>query len=240
MAAVVGVILLTIFAWAWAVRRPVPLDNASTQTAPTPTESPPLVYAAIGASDVVGVGADDPVSQSWVNLVHHYMPEGTRFVRLARSGITLHQANEVELPLAVAAQPDVVTLWNCVNDALQGVSLPTYLQDLNVTLSRLVKETKARVVLLNMPDITILMNQADPAQRDLIRGGIVQWNKAMSETAAAYGDRVAIVDLFPISAEILAHPEYISPDHFHPSTSGYRRLADVVWDAIKRDRLLER
>jgi lysophospholipase L1-like esterase len=62
----------------------------------------------------------------------------------------------------------------------------------------------------------------------------------MSDAAASYGGRVTIVDIFPISNEVLDHPEYISADNFHPSSAGYRRLAEVVWEAIEQKGLLRR
>jgi acyl-CoA thioesterase I len=232
--------VLSIFIWAWAMRRPAPVEGPEIVQQPTPTEPRPLVYAAIGASDVVGVGADNPSTQSWINVLHNRMPEGTRLVRLGRGGITLREANQVEVPAAVKAQPDIVTMWNAVNDATRGITLTTYLQDLNSALTRLTQETDARIVLLNLPDITVLMQGVPAPQLSAIRGGIVQWNSSMAQTAAKYNGRVHIVDLFPISEEILNHPEYISSDNFHPSTVGYTRLADIVWDEIQRDRLLER
>lgn len=233
----VFVVLLTIFVWSWAVRRPVTTDPAN----PGAASNRPLVYAAIGASDVVGVGATDPSGESWVNALHSMMPEGTQFVRLGRGGITLREANTLEVPQAVAAQPDIVTLWNCVNDALRGVPLSDYVKDLRAALNALTKGTDANVVVLNVPDISTLMASSfDSQQEAMVRGGIQQWNKAIAETAAEYGGRVRVVDLFAISDEIVEHPEYISPDNFHPSTTGYRRLAGVVWQTIERERLLER
>ena len=113
------------------------------------------------------------------------------------------------------------------------------MNDLNAALEKLTKETHAQVVVLNMPDITVVMEGVPAAQRDLIRGGVEQWNRAISEAAARYGDRVHVVDLYPISEEVLNHPEYISPDNFHPSSTGYRRLAEIVWDEISRDGLLK-
>ena len=236
MAFVVLVVFLMVFVWAWAVRRPVPVGG------PEPTPNPlPLIYAAIGASDVVGAGADDPARQSWVNVLHEKMPLGTRLVRLGRGGITLREANRVEVPQAVAAQPDIVTMWNCVNDALQGVQLAEYTRDLNAALTRLTGETQAKIVVLNMPDISILtMGYAGPEQRAMVQGGVRRWNSAMADTAARFGDRVTIVDLFPISDEVLDRPDYLSPDNFHPSTAGYHRLAEVVWEMIEREGLLER
>jgi acyl-CoA thioesterase-1 len=248
--AVMGVlVVLSAVAWAWAVRRPAadaetpasqppPALEAEASAAPTP-EPRPITYAAIGASDVEGVGADDPASQSWINVLHEMMPEGTRLVRLGRGGITLGEANQLEVPGAVDADPDIVTMWNVVNDATHGITLTTYLNDLNAALEKLTKETRAQVVLLNMPDITILMNGIPDDQKDLIQGGVEQWNRAIAETAARYDGRVHVVDLYPISEEVLNHPEYISNDNFHPSSTGYRRLAEVVWDEINRDGLLD-
>jgi acyl-CoA thioesterase-1 len=230
------IIFLTVIAWAWAVRRPVPVEQAGPEV--TPTAERQLTYAAIGASDVVGMGASDPNSQSWVNVLHTYMPEGTRFVRLGRNGITLREANQVEVPGAVEAQPDIVTLWNSVNDATQGVPLPAYREELEKALTKLTEETTARVVVLNLPDITVLMDGVPEEQRAPVRGGIVQWNKAIAEIAGSYGDRVTLVDLFPASDEVLDHPEYISSDNFHPSTVGYKRLADLVWETIQREGLI--
>jgi acyl-CoA thioesterase I len=227
---VVAAIFLTVFAWAWAVRRPVVAGEVTTAT-PVPAERPPLVYAAIGASDVVGVGADDPSSESWVNQVYSRMPAGTRFLRLGRSGITLAEANDLEIPQVVAARPDIVTMWNCVND-VRRVQLADYIKELKSALNRLTKETNAHVVVLNVPDLSILL-PANAPERTLVRGGVHQWNLAIAATAAHYGDRVTVVDLFPASDEVLDHPEYISPDNFHPSSAGYRRLAELVWQTIE-------
>ncbi|HUP27207.1 MAG TPA: GDSL-type esterase/lipase family protein [Chloroflexia bacterium] len=244
VAFVMLVIGMTVFAWSWAVRRPVApqaVDGIAAGAPSTPSMEKPRVYAAVGASDVVGVGADNPAGESWVNVVHGMMPAGTQFIRLGRGGITLREANLVEIPRAVEAQPDIVTLWNCVNDAIGGVPVASYTSDLKQALDTLTRKTQARIVVLNIPDISSLMaGHLDPQQRQMVRGGILQWNAAIANTSAQYGDRVKLVDLFPISGEIAEHPEYISPDNFHPSTTGYRRLAEVVWQTIEREKLLAR
>lgn len=198
-----------------------------------------LVYAAIGASDVEGVGAHNPGSENWVTLLAARMPAGTQLMRLGRGGITLNEANKVEVPAAIAARPDLITMWNCVNDAVRGVPLPLYVRDLSSALDRLTGETQARIVLLNLPDLTVLMRGVDAMQRALVQGGIGQWNSAIAERAATYGERVTLVDLFPVSEHVLVHPELISTDNFHPSSEGYQWLADHVWEVIQRRKLLE-
>src|SRR5689334_17330879 len=99
------VIFLSAFVWRWAVRHP-----AYNYEQADPTVPKSLTYAAIGASDVVGVGADDPDRDNWASILHSYMPEGTNFVRLARSSITLREANTLEVPQAIAARPDIIIL----------------------------------------------------------------------------------------------------------------------------------
>lgn len=225
----VAAIVLSIFAWRWAVRQPMTHPN------PTPYNSP-LFYSAIGASDVVGVGATNPDTESWVNVVHGLMPPGTRFVRLGRSGITLREANQVEVPKAVAAKPDVITIWNCVNDAVRLMPVRAYTADLTRTLDALTGGTQARIFMLNLPDLSMLVQySASPQQRELVRGGVMQWNRAIAETARRYGDRVCVIDLFDISHEVDTHPEYISGDNFHPSTAGYQRLGEYVFSAISSE-----
>ncbi len=238
---VIAIIVLTIFVWRWAVRAPVPgTDAGHTQDEGEQEqvqEQRGLVYAAIGASDVMGVGARDPSSESWVELLAGYLPTNTRLVKLGRNGITLNDANKLEVPQAVAAQPDLVTMWNCVNDATRGIPLALYTRDLSFALDRLTQDTNAHVLVLNLPDLSLLLPPSQEARRELIRGGIRQWNAAMSEVVRAYGGRATFVDLFPGSAEVLTRPELVSADSFHPSSAGYRWLADHVWSIIRRDNL---
>ncbi|HVG00622.1 MAG TPA: GDSL-type esterase/lipase family protein [Chloroflexia bacterium] len=238
---VLAIIVLTVFVWRWAVRTPVLVapdlgveDNGEQEQAQVQR---PFVYAGIGASDVVGVGANDPASESWVELLARYLPANTRLVKLGRNGITLNDANKVEVPQAVVAQPDLITLWNCVNDATRGIPLPLYTRDLRSALDRLSQDTGAHVLLLNLPDLSLLLPASDSARRELIRGGIRQWNAAMSQAVAEYGERVTLVDLFPGSEQVLTRPDFVSADSFHPSSAGYRWLADHVWSVIQREKL---
>jgi len=229
MVAMLAAVVLCIVAWRWAVRRPVVPPMNSQPDAPVR----PFVYAAVGASDVVGVGARNPDKESWVNVVSSYMPPGTRFVSLGRSGITLREANAIEVPKAIAVQPDLVTMWNCVNDAVHIMPLDGYTAELRRALSALTTKTPANVLVLNLPDLSLLLQYSSYApQQDLVRAGVIRWNEAIEKTAAEFGSRVKVMDLFPISYEAQNHPEYISRDNFHPSTEGYRRLGELVWSDI--------
>ncbi|MBN8232169.1 SGNH/GDSL hydrolase family protein [Corallococcus macrosporus] len=209
---------------------------------PTSTEAPraseplgmPIRYAALGASDTVGVGSRSPASENWTARLRAALPGNTAYDRFARSGITLSEAVDVEVPRAIAFKPTLVTMWLSVNDALRPVPLPGYQKSLQATLERLMKETEARVVLLNVPDLATLAGpRASPEMRVRLREQVKAWNAAISSTARAFGPRVLVVDLLPASRSLAGHAEWLSSDGFHPSPAGYQQLADVTLEAMR-------
>src|SRR5205085_9577223 len=105
----------------------------------------PLTYVAIGASDAVGVGARDPVTDGWVPRLGAHLGSQTRVVNLGVSGSTLAQAIDEQLGPALDAQPDIVTVWLAVNDLNARVPLEQYAVDLDNLLGQL-EPTHARVV----------------------------------------------------------------------------------------------
>ncbi|QRK07767.1 hypothetical protein JQX13_48630 [Archangium violaceum] len=193
----------------------------------------PIRYAALGASDTVGVGSRTPARENWTARIRAALPGNTVYERFARSGITLGEAMKVELPRAIAFRPTLVTMWLSVNDALGHVPLPTYQKLLQATLERLTRETNAQVVLLNVPDLAALAPlHASPQARAQLRETVSTWNAAIAAAARPYGQRVLVVDLLPASRHLPQHAEWIASDGFHPSPEGYQRLADVTLEAM--------
>jgi lysophospholipase L1-like esterase len=185
-------------------------------------------YVAIGASDTSGYGVPDPATQGWVPQFAAMLPAGTRLVNLGVNGLTLHRALRVDLPVALDAHPDLVTVWLAVNDLLDGVPLAAYRADLHTLLSGL-REAGARVLVGNLPDLSLVPAAAarlgaDPA------GTIAAWNAAIAAEAQATG--ATVVDLHGSWQELAAHPEYVGPDGLHPSVAGYARLAQVFASAL--------
>jgi lysophospholipase L1-like esterase len=187
-----------------------------------------FVYVAIGASDSYGVGTDDPATQSWPAVLARYLPRSTHFVNLGVPGILLHRAVEVELPVALDAHPTLVTVWLAVNDLAAGVPLPAYRHDLGVLLGTLRHATRARVLIANVPDLTLL-----PAFRAYRGLGpvVVAWNAAIAAEAHAHG--AILVDVYAHWRDLTLHPEYVGPDGLHPTAEGYRRLAELFWHSYR-------
>src|ERR1700694_1123121 len=69
-----------------------------------------ITYVALGASDAVGVGSNQPGSQGYVPLVATHLPKGSHLLNLGISGIHLHDALAQELPIALSTSPELVTV----------------------------------------------------------------------------------------------------------------------------------
>jgi lysophospholipase L1-like esterase len=188
----------------------------------------PITYVAIGASDAVGVGARDPEADGWVPRLGARLGSNVRIVNLGVSGSTLAQAVDEQLPPALDAQPDMITVWLAVNDLNARVPLERYAEDLDRLLGRL-ESTRARVLVGNMPDLAALAayRGVDPAP---LKAEVDRWNDVISATAARHG--AVLVDLHAHWQEVALHPEYLSADGFHPSSEGYGALADVFGQVL--------
>jgi lysophospholipase L1-like esterase len=158
------------------------------------------------------------------------MPAGTKLANLGIGGLKTRQAVEQVLPVALDLQPTVVTVWLAVNDLAGGVALEAYRADLDLLLGTLRRETRARIYVANIPDLTAL-----PAFQGRDTTALVQevrrWNAAIAASAQAHD--VALVDLYTGWQELHQHPEYVSRDGLHPSSRGHRRLADIFWSAMQ-------
>lgn len=187
----------------------------------------PLRVLALGASDVVGVGAGDPAREGWAPVLARTLPGGADLRRLGLSGAKAADLRAKLLPEAVAAAPDVAIVWTGVNDLAAGVPLGTFEADLGAIVGGL-RATGAKVHVVNLPDVHRLPAFADRAF--LMRLVLGRWQAAVRDVAGAHGARS--IELADYTTELLAHPEYLSRDGLHPSPAGHRRLAEIFAKAI--------
>ena len=181
----------------------------------------------------MGQGATHPDTENWAAQLAAKLPPGTEFRRFARSGMTLGEGLREQVPALIAYQPDLITVWLVVNDGLHGVNPTTYRANLRTLLAQLTGETHATIVLLNAPDISLILPpQATPGTRANVQLLTQAWNRLIAEEAAAFPDRVLLVDLYGPSQAGATHRDWVSTDRFHPSTAGYAALAEVVYEAI--------
>jgi acyl-CoA thioesterase I len=196
----------------------------------TSTPAPTSTYVAIGASDAFGIGTDDPDRESWPTVLAGLLGPHTHLINLGIPGEVVSQAVSMELPVALASQPNIITVWLAVNDLVDGIPLATYQVALRQMLVSLRNGTRARIFVGNIPDLTLLPHffTYDPVA---LTSQVDQWNSAIASICAQVG--VTLVDIHAAWKSLIYHPEYVSNDGFHPSAVGARQLALLFYSSIE-------
>jgi lysophospholipase L1-like esterase len=189
-----------------------------------------VTYVAIGASDTFGIGADDPQTENWPIDLSAALGKGVRLVNLGIPDILLRQALDVEVPVALDARPNLVTVWLAVNDLANNVPISDYTHDLDLLLSRIQKGApRARIAVANVPDLTQLpyFSTDDP---QTLFSQIQAYNSAIASIVKRH--HAILVDVYRQWNELRNHPEYISNDGLHPSTLGYTQIAVLFYQTL--------
>ena len=204
---------------------------------------PPFTYVAVGASETVGIGADDPSTESWPSVFYRTaLPRSATLVNVGVSGVTVREALDQELQAAVAEEPRLVTVWLNVNDLLRQVPVEHYERDLATLVGALRRGGATEVLVANTPPVgdlplvrACLPGGSDcllpfrPPSSELIAQRVDAFNAAISRVAEAQG--AVVVDLHASSGGRI-DDALVADDGFHPSTEGHRRVAAAFADAL--------
>jgi lysophospholipase L1-like esterase len=203
--------------------------GGASNAAPTATMRPTYIFAAIGASETFGEGADRPATQNWPTDFSVHLPFGAKVINLGIPGATAQGALQGELPAALDAMPNLVTVWLGTNDIIQKVPLAAFQSNLDMILTLLITRTQAKVAVANLADLTLLPRFANQDQAAL-KAEVKQWNDAIAQEIT--GHHLILVDMFSQTPRLVSHPEYLSGDGLHPSTLGYRQIADFFYQVL--------
>lgn len=191
----------------------------------------PVVYVALGDSTGVGVGA---VKGGYVARLFHRIQRiqgGSRLVNVCESGATSEDALHAQVDRAVDAGPTLVTVCIGINDVTHNIPAPRFAQNLEQIIKRLRDSGAVRVLLTNVPDVS-LAPIVPRLLRPEARRRVGAYNACISELAARHA--VSLFDLYHHSRELIPqHPNFFSHDRFHPSDEGYEHWATVMWPSIR-------
>lgn len=192
----------------------------------------PVVYVALGDSTGVGVGArkGGGYVARLFERVERARP-GSRLVNLCVSGATTGDVLRGQVGRVGAARPSLVTLGIGINDVTHQVEAGQFERNYEEIVGRLREQTDAPLVLSNIPDVSFA--PAVPAYfRGAARARIQLFNERIARIAERHG--LTVVDAYGFSHEVIPdHPEFFSPDGFHPSDEGYEFWAVKMWPAVK-------
>lgn len=236
----------------------VACGNSIPAQEPTRTASPlPLTYVALGASDVAGIGATNPLEQSWPAYIARELTPGSSYINLGQPGATVTRIRQGQMESAIAARPDIITLWVGVNDMTIGTftlaqtarfqyyppprTLPAPLSaaqfsaDLTELFAPLLARTGATILIATIPDLTSVPWFSYISKEELL-GTTSAYNQVL-RTLATQNKRIILVDLEGAFLRQY-HPSLVSPDGFHPNEQGYALLAQEFLREMRGRKLL--
>ena len=204
----------------------------TTQNPTTIQTTGPIKYVALGDSTGAGIGAREGgyVARIFRRILVHR--PASKLTNLCVSGATTSDVLRGQLDRGIREQPDLVTLGIGINDIGHGVSQEEFIQNFDEILNRLRNETKAVVIVSNLPDISSAP-RIPQAMRSEYQQSIIEFNRKLAESVSRHS--VIMFDVFEITHEQLAlHPEYFSADGFHPSDKGYELWAEQMWPTVAK------
>lgn len=180
-------------------------------------------YLAMGDSFTEGIGDPEPSGhyRGWADRFAEHLAAArpdVRYANLAVRGKLLSQIVEEQLPVAVEARPELVSLAGGGNDLLRPGADPGPLMVLfDHALGRL-RGAGTEVV---------LFGAANPGDRPVLRrldGRLRRFNEELRTVADRHG--CLLIDLWSLPA--LADVRAWSTDRLHLSAEGHRRVALYV------------
>src|SRR5436305_8753080 len=193
-------------------------------------QTAPVVYTALGDSTGAGVGAKQGggyVARIFERIRKERPP--SRLNNLCVSGATTDDVLRRQLRPAINSHPTLVTLGIGINDIGHGLSVETFARNYAEIVKQLKEETSARLVVTNIPDIS-LAPVVPVNARDETRRRVQLFNEKIEAIARQYG--LFVVDVYSETHNIIpSHAEFFSEDGFHPSALGYTQWAEIMWPA---------
>ncbi len=202
-------------------------DNAG-----APSEGTPLVLALLGDSGAAGFGVELPYETPGALIAVGLSEVTGRPVRLVNAAVV--GARSAQLGQQVAAvvphAPEVAVIMVGANDVTHRVRPTTAVRHLSRAVATL-RDAGVQVVVGTCPDLGTVEPIAQP-----LRLVARRWSRtlAAAQTIAvveAGGRSVSLGDL--LGPEFLAaRREMFSADRFHPSASGYARVAATLLPSV--------
>ncbi len=185
-----------------------------------------LRYVAIGDSFTEGLEDPGPDGRhrGWADRVAEGLDgPGFEYANLAIRGRLLDPILTEQLPVALAMEPDLITIAGGVNDALR----PGW--DLTI-MARLWEQALTATEAAGADVYLVTFGQPSRRSRALgrIEARLADYRQVMLDTAARHGARV--VDFW--YASVFDDPRFWASDRLHLSPLGHERVAQAVLDEM--------
>lgn len=195
-----------------------------------PEPPPEFLYAAVGTSDAVGVGAV-PLRRGYAFRVRDAYDSRFGKTRLAILAIPAAEIRDVqalvEIFVASDRRPDVVTVWVGANDLPAGADVTEFEAELRQLMDTLRGWTDGPVVVGNIPDLTKMPAFQSSRPTTITRERIDAFNAAIERQVRAHNAFLVDLHAEPMEDDLVS-----DVDGIHPDNDGHRRMADLFFEAI--------
>lgn len=185
-------------------------------------------YVALGDSLSAGVGSSD-INHTIVYLyAQELAANGHRInvLNLAWPGDETEEVLKNQLPIAIAEQPDYISLFIGINDMHEKRTLEHFRKNYSFILSELLSKTHAKILVINLPYLGANKLVAFPFNM-ILDARTKQFNKVIDSLPK--NDRIHLVDLYKGSAlKLNGSFSNYSSDLFHPSETGYMLWSEII------------
>lgn len=229
-AAMVAIAVLGVEA-AYALLRPAPrLEEFDPSAEFGDPSLPMLKVVVLGDSSVTAPGVSGP-DEIWVSLVCSRLAED-RHVVLRSFAVGGSRAQDViadQLGPALELHPDLVFLSVGANDAIKGVPLRRFVEDLD----RLVGSLAATGAVVVQSGVGVLgtIPRLHPPLSHMMSRRALRFDRAHWEVAARFG--TTVVDQRSDDPLIWYRDRSLwAEDYFHVSAAGHARWADTTWRTV--------
>lgn len=184
---------------------------------------PVATLVTLGDSTPVGLG--DPVPgggwRGFPVLLAQALQAGA-LVNPSRTGARMAHVRRDQLPIALAARPDVAVVSVGMNDTLRSDYDPVAVQRDCLAITAELRAAGAHVVVVRYHDHTRVFRMPAPLRRALLRR-IEALNGVMDAVAATDPAGISVLDLHALPGSYTR--EVWAVDRLHPSELGHRMLA---------------
>ena len=188
-------------------------------------------YVALGDSTGAGVGARDGGYVARLFRELQKQRPGSSLTNLCVSGATTADLIRDQLNRGIKSDPQLVTVGIGINDIGHNFPLEQFAGNFELILKSLKRETRAVVVVSNIPDVSS-SPRVPQIMRQESQRTIELYNNRLAQIASANG--AIVFDVYSVTHEELPkHPEYFSYDGFHPSDAGYEIWAKQMWPVVE-------
>ncbi|MFL6106164.1 MAG: SGNH/GDSL hydrolase family protein [Marmoricola sp.] len=187
-------------------------------------------FVALGDSQTEGLndGSDESGLRGWADRLADHLADttspGLRYANLAVRGCRARHVLDVQLPAALALEPDLAAVVVGMNDLLRhDYDQDAVVAQVEETFAAL-RATGCRVLTMTFPDVAMML----PVM-GWLRGKEARLNQLLVEAAERHD--VDVLDLFPLA--LSGDPAMWSHDRIHGSTLGHQRIAAGMGELLE-------